>query len=303
MEGGFKMLLIAGTVPLADFPLAKGKVEAKEGKLQVDNYSLPCAQGTTAMVSAALAVTDYLKLEAPHVLLAGDIGSGKGSRAVYQYLIDHIAELKPQVLALHYCLPVLELTKRLLAAVDKCAKRPVLIADASSMYAAKAAGLAPEFDVFTPDASEIAFLADPEAVHPAYIKRHLFETDTSRTPELIEDAYRHKGAAKLLLVKGAVDYIATGNGIVATVDRPDIPELECIGGTGDTITGMVAALIYAELEAHQAAVISAMANRVAGQMAKATPGTRVNGLIQQLPGVFKDNLCSWSGVCSMEVNK
>jgi len=73
---------------------------------------------------------------------------------------------------MHYILPIMGQMKNVLAAKAKCKKKPVLMADASSMYAAKAAGLAPEFDIFTPDLCELAFLADPDAVHPAYIKHH-----------------------------------------------------------------------------------------------------------------------------------
>ena len=73
--------------------------------------------------------------------------------------------------------------------------------------------------------------------------------------------------------------------------------LEPIGGTGDTITGIVSALAYAELEPHEAAIIAARANRMAGKYAQATPATKVAQIIDQFPSVFKDYLCEWSGVC------
>ncbi|KUK32138.1 MAG: Sugar kinase [Thermoanaerobacterales bacterium 50_218] len=294
------MLLIAGTVPTVELPFVSGKVEMQGNNLFVEGYSLPCAQGTTAMVSAALAVTTYLNLEPPYVVLAGDLGSGEGSRQIYCYLIEHIAELSPRVLALHYIMPDLELMKKLVAMVDKCQKRPILIADAGSMYTAKAVGVAPQFDIFTPDPSEIAFLADPEAIHPAYINKHLFDADIDRVPELIKKAYEVGGAAKVLLVKGSIDYIGSDGEIIATVDQPDVPELECIGGTGDTITGMVAALSFAEIDLVSAALISARANRLAGKMAGVSPASRVGELISLLPRVFRENLCSWCGVCSKE---
>jgi len=81
-----------------------GKVRAEEEFLVVNGYRIPCTQGTGAMIGAALATTDYLKLEAPHILVAGDIGQGKGSQEIYEYLIQRVAELSPKVLALHYCL-------------------------------------------------------------------------------------------------------------------------------------------------------------------------------------------------------
>ncbi len=291
------MMLIAGTVPVRDMALTIGRAAIEGDFLLVDGKRIRCTQGTGAMVSAALATTSYLGLEAPYALLVGDIGEGKGSRELYQYLIDHITELSPTVLALHYWLPDMTQTRRLCDAVEKCPGRPIMIADAASMYSAKAAGVAEVFDIFTPDASEIAFLADPEATHPAYIARHLFETEISRAPELARAAYENHGAARLLLVKGATDYVIREGEVVATVTEPDVPMLEPIGGTGDTITGLVAALTYAELEPYEAAIISAKANRMAGKYARVTPATKVRQVIAQFPSVFKDYLCQWSNVC------
>ena len=74
------MMLIVGTVPIEEFPLTLGQVSIEGEQLFVDGHHIPCTQGTGAMTNAALATTDYLKLEPPHVLLAGDIGKGKGSR-------------------------------------------------------------------------------------------------------------------------------------------------------------------------------------------------------------------------------
>jgi len=136
------MMLIAGTVPIKDMPLTIGKVSAKGEFLVVDGRYIPCTQGTGTMLSAALTTTEYLKLEAPQALLAGDIGQGNGSREIYEYLIKKIAELTPEVLALHYCLPDMALMWRLGEAIKGCPERPLMIADAGSMYSAKAVGLA-----------------------------------------------------------------------------------------------------------------------------------------------------------------
>jgi len=291
------MMLIAGTVPIKDMPLTFGKAGSDGDFVIVDGQRIPCTQGTGAMVSAALTATDYLKLEAPQVLLAGDIGQGKGSREIYEYLIKNVAELSPQVLALHYWLPDMAQTRRLCGAIDRCARRPLMIADAASMYSAKAAGLASDFDIFTPDAAEMAFLADPDATHPAYVRFMVFN-DTERMPKLIESAYKSKNTARLLLVKGAIDYIVDNDTIVATVNEPDVPPMEAIGGTGDAITGLVAAFVYAGLEPHEAAIIAAQANRMAGKLAEPTPATRVGRVIAQFPAVFKEYLCQWSGVCT-----
>ena len=291
------MLLIAGTVPYADFPLVTGKVWLDDELLIVGRHNFPRTQGTGAMIGAALAVTGYLQQENPYVVLAGDTGQGKGSRAIYEHLIQTIDELSPDVLALHYWLPDMMLSRRLCNAIDKCRKRPLMIADAASMYSAKAAGLASRFDIFTPDSTEMAFLADPDATHPAYINKHLFDTDVTRTPELVTAAYKNNDAAKFLLVKGSTDYIVRNGEILETVTEPNVPELEAIGGTGDMITGQVAAFTSAGLEPHQAAIISAKANRTAGKYAQATPATKVSEIIDRLPAVFEENLCEWSGTC------
>jgi len=297
------MMLIAGTVPIKDLPLTMGEVRFEGEFLGLNDIKIPCTQGTAALISAALAATDYLKLDSPHVLLVGDNGEGKGSRLLYEYLIKNIHDLLPDVLVLHYCLPIMDLMRKLVESVERCSKKPIMIADASSMYVAKAAGLATKFDIFTPDATEIAFLADPDATHPAYINKHLFDTDVTRTPELVNAAYQLKGTAKLLLVKGKIDYVVRDGEIIDTITEPDIPELEAIGGTGDTIAGLVAAFAYAELELHEAAIIAARANRMAGKFAQATPGTKVWQIISQFPAVFKEYLCEWSGVCYVEGNR
>ncbi|KUG02477.1 hypothetical protein ASZ90_020109 [hydrocarbon metagenome] len=285
------MLLIAGIIPQADAPLIYGTAARQGSLLSIEGNDIPYGQGTAAMISAALAMTEYLQIDPPRVIIAGDIGRGNGSRLIYQYLIENLAEIKPGVLALHYWMPDLELMRDLYEQVQLLDPRPILIADAASMYAAKAVGLAPGFDVFTPDLSEIAFLADAEAIHPAYIDKHLFEScDVSSVPELITEAYRNQGAAKFLLVKGKSDHIADKNGIRSSIHGPDVPELECIGGTGDTITGMCAALIHSGLDIEFALELSAQANRLAGALKPTTPATRIEEIIARLPEVFRAKL-------------
>jgi NAD(P)H-hydrate repair Nnr-like enzyme with NAD(P)H-hydrate dehydratase domain len=294
------MMLIAGTVPIKDLPLTVAEVRADGEFLLIGGHHIPATQGTGAMISAALVTTDYLKLEPPQALIAGDVGRGEGSLAIYEYLIRRVGELSPTVLVLHYCLPDITLMRRLCQAIKGCAPKPCMIADAGSMYAAKAAGLAAEFDIFTPDATEIAFLADREATHPAYISRHLISTKDIQVPKLAVDAYRYRNASKLLLVKGAIDYIIRDGDIMATVAEPSVPELEAIGGTGDTITGLVSAFVYAGLELHEAAIIAARANRTAGEFASVTPATRIGQIINHFPAVFRKYLCQWSGICYIQ---
>lgn len=290
------MMLIAGTIPSKDLPLTTGQVSLEGEFLVANGRRFACTQGTGALITAALVTTSYLKIAPPHVLVVGDIGgiSDKGTRQLYQYLIDNVGGLLPEVLALHYCLPIMPLMEKLCQAIDKCSRRPFMIADAGAMYAAKGAGLAGKFDIFTPDVTEMGFLADPEAAHPAYAARHLFDCEPEKIPELIVAAYKDKNAAKLLVVKGKIDHIAGEGKILARVDAPDIPELEAIGGTGDTITGIVSALVYAGYKPYVAGIVAAKANRMAGKFARATPATKVKQIIDQFPAVFDEYLRQWT---------
>jgi NAD(P)H-hydrate repair Nnr-like enzyme with NAD(P)H-hydrate dehydratase domain len=284
------MLLICGTIPKDDFPLTVGPVSFDGNSLILDGTAIPCTQGTAALASAACEVAGYLGAERPHALLVGDRGTGKGSRALYEHLIKNLPSLSPRVLVLHYMLPVMGLMKKVCQSAEKCRRRPVMIADAAAMYAAKASGLAPRFDIFTPDHSEMAFLADPEASHPAYVSRHLFESNGAMIPELALASYKQKGAATMLVIKGSTDYIVEYGKVIGRVTEPDIPALEAIGGTGDTISGMLGAFIHAGFPFIGAAVLTARVNRLAGQYAGATPATKIREIIAAIPAVLRDHV-------------
>jgi hypothetical protein len=284
------MLLICGTVPYPDLPITTGIANFTGERLIVGKQEISCTQGTAALISAACVTASHLKQAPPQVVLVGDNGSGKGSRLLYDYLIKNLPTLCTQVLVLHYILPVMGLMKRVCDAATQCPQKPVMLADASSMYAAKAAGLARKFDVFTPDLCEMAFLADAEAIHPAYISRHLFCAEIAQAPELIKSAYLHKNAAKILLIKGAVDYVVEEGKVICTISEPDIPALEAIGGTGDTISGMIGAFIAAGYAHRDAAIMAAKANRRAGQIAKATPATKIRQIVSALPAALQNNI-------------
>ena len=292
------MLLIAGTVPVEDLPLTVGKAVIEGETLEVAGTRLPCTQGTTAMVSSAAITLGYLGLkEPPTAALIGDLGDGAGSKKLYKYLIADICKLEPQVAALHYLMPIIPLMEKVVAACKKCSPHPRLIADAGSMYAAKAAGLSKSFYIMTPDAGEMSFLADPKATHPAYIQHHFFNAEPRIVPDLIRQAFENGDAPDTLIVKGSTDFIATQGEVVETVSEPNVPAMEAIGGTGDTVTGMVSAFLFAGLEPHEACILAARANRMAGLYAGVTPASPVMDLIGKLPEVFKKHICEWSGVC------
>lgn len=284
------MMLICGTIPRENPALIKGEAVFEQERLLIDSAEIPCTQGTAALVSAACVTVKHFKSAPPQVLLAGDTGKGKGSHLIYEYLIENLSKLNPDILLMHYILPVMGLMKKVHAAASQGKIIPVMMADASSMYAAKAAGLAPKFDIFTPDACEMAFLADPDAIHPAYISHHLFSAEIAQVPELIKTAYQQKSEAKTLIVKGATDHVVEDGKITFTISEPDLPALEAIGGTGDTISGMVGAMIDAGLSHHDAAVAALKANRIAGEIAQATPATKIRQIISAIPEALKNIL-------------
>jgi NAD(P)H-hydrate repair Nnr-like enzyme with NAD(P)H-hydrate dehydratase domain len=91
-------------------------------------------------------------------------------------------------------------------------------------------------------------------------------------------------------VKGSPDYIAKDGEILATVNAPDVPAMECIGGTGDTITGLVSALACAGYDLVDAALYAARINRVAGLLAHPTPATHIAEIIRNIPAAMQQVL-------------
>jgi hypothetical protein len=282
------MLVIAGVIPIKDFPLTRITFSADDELINLPGLKIPCQMGTLAMIASAFKVTKHYNFSPPVFIFAGDIGEGRGSQQIYQYLIDNLAQLKAKVLVLHYLMPVITLMKKVCQSAKKCSSLPILIADAGSMYAAKAGGIANQFDWFTPDLTEISFLADKDATHPAYLKRHIFDRGNRDVVSLINDAYKHQSAAKNMLVKGNIDYIVSAGDIVASVSDPDLPAMECIGGTGDTITGLLAGLVYCGVDLVKAAHLAARINRLAGQYAGVCANTPVKDIINKFPLVLQE---------------
>lgn len=64
---------------------------------------------------------------------------------------------------------------------------------------------------------------------------------------------------------------------------PSFPAMEAIGGTGDTLTGMLTGLCGAGFDPIGAAVVAATANRLCDSLAKPTPATQVAELIEGIP--------------------
>jgi len=276
------MLAVIGTVPVEDFPLVSGEVRLEKDALFLQGRSIPVNRGTPALLAATIAAGEVLGNPPPFAFLVGDIGTGKGSRRLYDHLTKHLPKAAFNVVTFHYLQPDVDWHNRVLFVLEEMKPKPVLIADAGFMYAAKMSGQAGAYDLFTPDAGELAFLADEEAPHPFYTRGFILHEE-NRVPGLITRAYEHDNAARCLLVKGRRDYIASREGILETVDEPVVEALEPVGGTGDTVTGIVSALVASGMSVEDSAVLAAKVNRLAGLYANPTPATQVLDIIRQIP--------------------
>ena len=276
------MLYLVGTLPLMDLEIHEGEARLVENKFMINDRVFPINRGTASMMAACCAVCEKYGLENPRCLVSGDIGKGDGSATLYRYLRDNIPRMEAMVITLHYIMPNLPLHNEVLEAIKTMEKRPFLIADAGYMYIAKMSGHAPFYDLFTPDLGELAFLADKKAPHPFYTRGFIFHME-DRSQELIRMAYEENNAAQFMCVKGQRDYICKDGQILDEVYEPDVPELEAIGGTGDTITGIIAALIYKGISPQDASTVSAKVNRLAGKLASPTPATQIGKVIEMIP--------------------
>ena len=281
------MLGIVGTVPDADLGLLHGPARLDGGRVTVAGRELEVQRGTPALLAAALQVAAHLGRPEIHASLAGDTGRGDGSRHLYDWLCRHLPDCICSVLVFHYLQPDVDWHGRVLLAIEQMTRPPVLIADAGFMYAAKMSGQAGRYDCFTPDLGELAFLADEQAPHPFYTRGFILH-ESNRADDLIERAYRHDNAAIHLLVKGATDAIVARGRVVDRVDAPSTPAMEAIGGTGDTLTGLLAALCAAGHDLLPAASLAARANRLCGALSRPTPASPVSELISAIPRALAD---------------
>ncbi len=283
------MLAVVGTVPNPGLPVIEGPAVLADHALTVSGHDLAPDRGTPALLASAAAACAFLGLPPPHAFLAGDEGLGRGSRELYAHLVANLPGRSFSTLAFHYLMPDVMWHDKVLFAVQEMASRPRLVADAGFMYAAKMSGQAGEYDLFTPDAGEMAFLADEEAPHPFYTRGFILHEE-NRVPDLIARAYRCGNAARHLVVKGRKDLVADASGILSAVEGPCVEAMEAIGGTGDTLTGMAAALMEAGFDTAEAARLAARANRLAGSMAGLSPASPISGIVPFLPQALRTAL-------------
>jgi ADP-dependent NAD(P)H-hydrate dehydratase / NAD(P)H-hydrate epimerase len=280
------MLILVGTIPIETLPLTHGPVKYTPDRLTIGGYQLEgqyVTLGTAAMISAASAVSQAIGSEPPYAVVIGDTGMGEGTMNLYKFLNAELASLKPTVLTLHYILPTREPFLTLIETAGKLTPKPFLIADAGALLNAKAVKAAQKFDLFTPDPGELSFLADPEAAHPAYVQRFIFDVDQTEVPKLSAQAYAHGDAPKYMIVKAPIDHIIVDGKVAAVIDSPNVPSMEPIGGTGDTITGEVSALIASGRDIVESCIAACKINRVAGELAHPNPATSIAQFIPFIP--------------------
>ena len=276
------MLAVIGTVPDPAFPLLEGEAGLEGDDLLVKGYKIKVNRGTPALIASVIKAQEVLGRQRPYVFLVGDTGLGRGSSRLYHHLSKTLSDKAFESLTFHYLQPDVDGHNLVLFAIEEMKTRPLLIADAGFMYVAKMSGQAEAYDLFTPDAGELAFLADEEAPHPFYTRGFILHEE-NRVADLVARAYENGNASRMLLVKGAVDVVADRMGILATVDDHTEEAMEAIGGTGDTLTGLAAAMASSGMDLEKAAVVAAKANRLAGCYARPIPSTQVVEIIKNIP--------------------
>jgi ADP-dependent NAD(P)H-hydrate dehydratase / NAD(P)H-hydrate epimerase len=277
------LIVLVGTVPYVT-GIYIGEVRIKADSIIIDNNDFPLERGTAAMAAACAQVCGFYGKPMPLCLFGGDTSDGKGTELMFREIQDNLEKYDPEIITLHYLFPKIAYGLPFINKIGTLHKKPQLIADAGGMYLIKTIGKADYFDVFTPDQGELLFLADEFAAHPLYIREELIK-EMNKTSDLVKLAYRHKNSAKILVVKGAVDYIYEDGQLIKECRQPNIPAMEAIGGTGDTITGMISGFRYYKDANPEYKAL--MVNRLIGKKINCSPATQIADFIKEIPGVLE----------------
>lgn len=278
------MLVLIGTVPNKT-GLHIGKALVERDRLKIENTDFSIERGTAAMAASAVMVSQFYGLEAPLCILGGDTGDGVGTNLMFHEVFENLDKYEPDIVTLHYMFPKVGYGGPFMSKVESLKKKPQLIADAGGMYLLKTTKLAASFNVFTPDQGELYFLADEMAPHPLYVREEIANKDLT-VASLAELAYKNKNTAKTTVIKGAVDYIYREGVKIKEVSGPNIPAMEAIGGTGDTITGMLSALRFKDDPDADYKVL--VINRLIGEKIRCTPATQISEFIKAIPEAIEE---------------
>ncbi|MEI8012281.1 MAG: hypothetical protein WCI27_07370, partial [Candidatus Omnitrophota bacterium] len=99
--------------------------------------------------------------------------------------------------------------------------------------------------------------------------------------DLVKRSYQEGNTARTTVVKGATDRIYHDGQLLSTLNKPNIPAMEAIGGTGDTITGMLTAFRFKGDD--NADGKSLELNRMMGRMVNCNPATQIDAFIKAIP--------------------
>ncbi|ABR54759.1 conserved hypothetical protein [Methanococcus vannielii SB] len=269
--------MVAGAMPIKGMELVKGQVHIEKNKIFVKNKEFPITMGSGALVGAAFKTLEYFGMEKELIFLtAGDVGEGEGSLKIYRDL----NEITEEITIIHYIKP--KISEILNVDFSK-----TVIGDAGGMYAGKAAGIGDKFRMFFPDVGELAFLADDKSSHPAYVRGFISKIDDLDVPKLIEMAYFQKMPDNMV-VKGEKDYIVQCGKIIDHVANPKFEAMECIGGTGDTLTGITTSLIACGFKIEEASILGCKLNRKLGEIVNPKPDTKIYEIIKKIPEALKE---------------
>lgn len=277
------MIVLVGTVPY-ETGVYVGHARIENDYLNIENVRLPIERGTAAMAASCAQVCGFYGLPMPLCIFGGDVSDGKGTDLMFQEVNNNLEKYTPDIITIHYLFPKIAYGAPFISKINSLPKKPQIIADAGGMYLMKTIGQSSLCDVYTPDEGELLFLADEFAAHPLYVRSDLLNKVTD-IDSLVKTAYQNKDTAGTLVIKGATDYIYRDSIRVKECNVPNIPAMEAIGGTGDTITGMLSGFRYQgdENSDYKALVV----NRLIGKRINCTPTTQISEFIRVIPLVLE----------------
>jgi len=278
------VIVIVGTVPYKT-DVYVGTARIDEDYLHIEKTRFNIERGTAAMAASCAQVCSFYGLPMPLCIFGGDISDGKGTELMFQEVNTNIGDYDPDIITLHYMFPKISYGGPFFNKINSLPRKPQLIADAGGMYLMKTIKQAHLFDVFTPDEGELLFLADEYASHPLYVRSELLNK-VADIDSLVKLACKNGDAPHTIVVKGATDYIYQDGIRIKEYKGPNIPAMEAIGGTGDTITGMLTGLRYRKDEEPDYKAL--VTNRLIGKRIHCTPATQIKEFIGAIPTALED---------------
>lgn len=148
-----------------------------------------------------------------------------------------------------------------------------IVLDAAALYPGILRYVSGRKVVLTPHAGEFKRLFGVEVPR-----------DLERRVKLVTESAKERGVT--ILLKGNVDVIS--NGIETTINRTGSPAMTT-GGTGDVLSGIVAAFLAWGLDPFKAAASAAWINGKAGELATSKKGLHIiaTDLIDEIPEIMK----------------